>query len=171
MDWRLMSEVPAALPEFDFVFVGPQERRTKTEGTMPTGPNIFYTGAKLYSEVPAYMAAFDVCWVPFDASRVSISANPVKIYEYLSLGKPVVSTPIADPEIFAGVVVFAEGAAEIAAELKRAIGREEGAARVEFARANSWDTRASQYVEFIAKRHHDGTPSLNPLPARADRRP
>ena len=49
----------------------------------------------LKGSVPAYMQAFTVGWVPFAAGAIARAANPVKIYEYLALGKPVVSTPVA----------------------------------------------------------------------------
>ena len=151
LDWTLVREVAKELDEIDFVFVGPRAGGS----ILPSGKNLFYTGPKPYAEVPAYIEACDVCWVPFKSGPITSAANPVKIYEYLAMGKPVVSTPIADPQSFAGLVVFAEGPSEVAAELARAIDQPEGpeSARIEYARANSWNARASQYVEFVAKRH------------------
>ena len=147
LDWALVRKIASEFDEVDFVFVGP-----KTGGSAPPrGENLFYTGPKPYADVPAYIEACDVCWVPFKSGDVASAANPVKIYEYLAMGKPVVSTPIADPQSFAGRVAFAEGASAVAAELARAIGRREGPdlAGIEYAKANSWDRRASRYVEFV----------------------
>jgi hypothetical protein len=79
-------------------------------------------------------------------------ANPVKIYEYLALGKPVVSTPVADTDSFAEHVRVGRDAGEIAGHLRAAVGEADGqgAERVRFARANSWDARAAEYVSFVA---------------------
>ena len=82
--------------------------------------NVRVLGPRPYAHVPAYVQAFDVCWVPFDQSQVSRAANPVKIYEYLALGKPVVSTPVADTETFGGLVHVGRSADEIAALLRAA---------------------------------------------------
>lgn len=149
LDWELVTEVAGQLREFDFVFVGPKAAGSR----LPRGDNLFYTGSKAYAAVPDYIEAFDVCWVPFKRSPVSRAANPVKIYEYLAMGKPVVSTAIADPERFADRVVFAEQASDVATALARARERSGSPelAGIAYAQANSWDQRASQYVEFVAK--------------------
>ena len=75
---------------------------------------------------------------------------PIKVYEYLALGKPVVSVPIADPESYQGLVAFGSDAGEIACGLRTAARDGDGLreARIRFARENSWDARAARYVEF-----------------------
>ena len=161
LDWVLVKEVASALPEFDFVFVGPHKRGGRVGPWMPGFTNVFYMGLKPYVEISAWIAAFDVCWVPFKQDRIASSANPVKIYEYLALGKPVVSTPIADPQSFAGLVSFGVSAEEVIDRLRKAPQKDQGAAelRAEFARSNSWDDRATQYVEFakrLLSRSSDG---------------
>jgi glycosyltransferase involved in cell wall biosynthesis len=151
IDWELIAEVARALPECDFVFVGPHDgrRAVKRLGRLT---NVVLLGARPYDRVPAYVQAFDVCWVPFDQSRTSRAANPIKIYEYLSLGKAVVSTPVADTESFAGHVRVGGSPTAVTEHLRAALaeGAENAAARVAFARANSWDARAAEYVSFIA---------------------
>lgn len=152
IDWKLIAAVASALPEYDFVFVGPHDRRSST-GKLAKVANVTFTGPRPYEQVPAYVQAFDICWVPFDRSNVSRAANPVKIYEYLSLGKPVVSTPVADTQSFGGQVVVGRGPDEIVARLRAARGESDdraAAARVRFAQENSWDIRAAQYVSFVA---------------------
>ncbi len=150
IDWKLIADVARGLPEFDFVFVGPHDGRSSTELLAGAG-NAYFLGARPYDRVPAYMNAFDVCWVPFDQSRVSRAANPVKTYEYLALGKPVVSTPVADTDSFEGLIRVGSSAVEIIEHLRAALAqKDEGVdARVRFARANSWDARATEYVSFI----------------------
>ena len=151
IDWELVGRVVAGLPDLDFVFVGPRNRSGRTAGGSSEAPNLFFLGVKPYAEVPAYIAAFDACWIPFKRDRVAAAANPVKLYEYLALGKPVVSTPVADPESFGGLVAFVGGSNEMIDELRRAV-RDEGARgedRVAFARTNSWDARASEIVEYV----------------------
>jgi len=151
IDWELIERVAGTLSGCDFVFVGPHHGRGSVRRVARL-KNVLFLGARRYERVPAYVQAFDVCWVPFDRSGVSQAANPVKIYEYLALGKPVVATPVADTAAFEGLVRVGRDADEIAGHLRAALAEgEQGAERrVGFARANSWDARAAQYASFIA---------------------
>ncbi len=156
IDWELIRETARRMPQCDFVLVGPHHGRGRIE-TLAGLPNVFLPGRKPYDRVPAYVQAFDVCWVPFDRSEVSRSANPVKIYEYLALGKPVVTTPVADTDTFGELARVGRDADEIAEHLRAALddGDEPAvAARVAFARENSWDARAAQYVDFVRGLSH-----------------
>ena len=75
IDWKLIADVTRGLPECDFVFVGPHDGRSSTE-LLADAANVSFLGPRPYDRVPAYMKAFDACWVPFDQSRVSRAANP-----------------------------------------------------------------------------------------------
>ena len=151
IDWHLMEQTIRAMPECDFVCIGPHDGRGDV-GLIASLPNMYLLGPRVYEQVPAYIKAFDVCWVPFKAGAVAAAANPVKIYEYLSLGKPVVSTPVGDPDSFDNLVAVARTPAEMVALLRAA--KENPAAeaekRIAFAQAHSWDARAEAIVDFIS---------------------
>ncbi|MBQ5777189.1 MAG: glycosyltransferase, partial [Oscillospiraceae bacterium] len=55
--------------------------------------NIYFLGMKKYDELPAYLQRFDVCLNIFRDGNLSRDVSPLKFYEYLATGKPVVSTP------------------------------------------------------------------------------
>ncbi len=56
-----------------------------------------------YAEVPDHIAAMDICTIPFDHNHpVAYYSAPNKLWEYLALGKPVITTPIPEPLIQAG---------------------------------------------------------------------
>lgn len=152
IDWELIGGVARRLPDIDFVLVGPhgRGRGSGLDGGGAGAPNLHFIGARPYAQVPAYVQAFDACWVPFKRDRVGRMANPVKIYEYLALGKPVVSSPVADVESFEGLVATGETAEDHAALLKNAL-REpvDERKRVELAGRSSWKVRASQYAALL----------------------
>jgi glycosyltransferase involved in cell wall biosynthesis len=149
VDCELIARTARVLPECDFVFVGPHDRRGDI-GKLAGLRNVRLLGYRPYAEVPAYVQAFDVCWVPFRAGPISAASNPAKIYEYLALGKRVVSTPIADVEAFSGFVEVARTAAETVACLRAMLSHEQvdAGARMAFARANSWWERARDFARF-----------------------
>ena len=48
---------------------------------------VIFTGSVLYSEVPSYIAAADIAIMP----ATNLYGNPMKVYEYMALGKPVLA--------------------------------------------------------------------------------
>ncbi|MFH1746138.1 MAG: glycosyltransferase [Planctomycetota bacterium] len=155
LDWELLIQVVQALPEFDFVFIGPHDEQAHVHA-LRAAPNAYLLGWRPYDQVPAYMQAFTACWVPFSQGVVGRSANPVKIYEYLALGKPVVTTPVSDTQAFGNVVVTAATVDEMMAALRMAVseGRTGAQARIAYARANSWEARARAFMEFVTTLNH-----------------
>ena len=63
---------------------------------LPQRDNIHYLGGKSYSELPAYIAGWDVALLLFARNESTRFISPTKTPEYLAAGKPVVSTPIRD---------------------------------------------------------------------------
>jgi len=158
IDWALIEACARQVPEADFVFVGPHDGRGEIQ-RISSLPNVRLLGPRPYGQVPAYVAGFTTSWVPFKQNDVGAAANPVKIYEYLALGKPVVTTPVADTASFGELLVVGRNADEIVAGLRATIAGEAASqgltrvkardARVAFARANSWEARAREYVQFV----------------------
>ncbi|MGE3181410.1 MAG: glycosyltransferase [Phycisphaerae bacterium] len=151
IDWALIADVVKQLPEFDFVFVGPDDGNPAMDGVAAIA-NTSFLGGRPYDDVPAYMNAFDVCWVPFTQDHISRAANPVKIYEYLALGKPTVSTPVADVALFENCVAVADSADAVAMLLRDALredSQERRQDRLAFARRNTWQARAEEYASFL----------------------
>lgn len=153
IDWRLIEQVVDEIPEARFVFVGPDDRAAAI-ASLRTRPNVQFRGARPYAHIPAYIDAFDVCWVPFTQDDISHAANPVKIYEYLALGKPVVSTPVADTQLFEGHVAVGSSPAEITRLLRLALSQcldpLPRAARRSFAARNTWQARAQQFRDYVS---------------------
>ncbi len=149
IDWELIRAVAESRPELEFLFIGPMGETGLPAWTRHLA-NVHFLGPCPYWQVPAYLREFDACWVPFAAGEISRDANPIKIYEYLSLGKPVVSTPVADPQAYGDFVGFATTPADVASALDEALIDSEEAreARLDFARSNDWGERAREYTDF-----------------------
>lgn len=149
LDWRLIQRVAETMPDWNFVFVGPPLGLDPK--WLPKRPNIFYLGEKSYEELPSYVGAFDVGMVPFEVREVTAASDPIKVYEYLASGKPVVTTNLPALPGRPGVYL-AKNEAEFAAMLQKAVaedseaGREE---RLDFAREHSWENRARQIMTVV----------------------
>ena len=150
VDFELICRIADRLGDHQFVFVGPYNSGNQINAVRAR-KNVAILGTKPHEQVPAYVNAFDACWVPFRSGRIARAANPVKNYEYLALGKPVVSPPLADADSFEGLVRIGHTDDEIVALLCQAAANpcRDADARVAFARKNAWDQRARAYVRFV----------------------
>ena len=94
MDLDLIAALADARPAWSIVIVGPVAKIDPAD--LPTRANLHYLGGKTYDELPAYLAGWDVALMPFAINESTRFISPTKTPEYLSAGRPVVSTPIID---------------------------------------------------------------------------
>lgn len=153
IDWNLVYHVAKRLPRWNFVFVGPL--LNITEDRLPYGKNIFYIGEKPFEQLPHYTNRFDVGIIPFQVRDMTDYSCPIKMYEYLACGKPVVSTPIHEVSLCA-LARIGRSAGEFAGHIEQAysevLARPETARRYKsWARSNSWAERASAADKIIRR--------------------
>jgi UDP-galactopyranose mutase len=94
MDLELLAAIADAHPEWTLVIVGPVVKVDPAD--LPQRPNIKYLGGKGYTDLPRYLAGWDVALMPFAINDSTKFISPTKTPEYLAGGKPVVSTAITD---------------------------------------------------------------------------
>ena len=89
IDFDVLHEVIKSHPDKSFVLAGPI-----SEGFVPTWAkkSIRFTGPVPYSEMPAMVKGFDIAIIPFKKDNVSRTIFPLKLFEYLGAGKPVICT-------------------------------------------------------------------------------
>ena len=152
IDMELVIHLAAREPGWSFVMVGPTH-----QSTTPNGPsNLHFLGEKAYEEVPAYIDNMDVCLIPFVVSDLTNSVNPVKLYEYLARGKPVVATDTCGMASFGEVCYIARGREQFLACIKDALHEStdkrdpDVSRRIEVARENTWDHRVREVESIFA---------------------
>jgi UDP-galactopyranose mutase len=94
MDLGLLAQLADTRPEWSIVIIGPVVKIDHND--LPQRSNLHYLGGKSYGELPSYLASWDVALMPFAINEATKFISPTKTPEYLSAGKPVVSTPITD---------------------------------------------------------------------------
>lgn len=145
IDLDLVCRCAQEMPGWSFVIVGP----TNVDLERYAGfSNLVFLGPKPHEDIPHYIKRFSVGLLPFVDNDVSASVNPLKLYEYLAVGKPVVSTTSLDMSEFADVVEVARPddfpAAIRAAH--EADTPERGEARRRFVSNYSWESIADRLV-------------------------
>ncbi len=95
VDVNLIAAVAKSYPSATIAMVGPNLLEQADQQDLDQLSNIVFTGSQPYSELPDIMRAFDVCMVPHRVTPFTESLNPIKLWEYLAAGKPIVSTNVA----------------------------------------------------------------------------
>ncbi len=90
-DYELINHTVEKLPDISFVLIGPDEL---AKARLKKSPNLYLLGRKNYNLLPAYLYNANIGIIPFDVKtypELVNSINPLKLYEYLACGLPVVS--------------------------------------------------------------------------------
>jgi glycosyltransferase involved in cell wall biosynthesis len=95
-DCELVASVADRLPDWDIHLIGPHSLGEQGLHLLAR-PNIALLGPAPYAELPTLMGRFTVAMIPFRLNALTIATSPIKLYEYLAAGVPVVSTPM--PEV------------------------------------------------------------------------
>jgi glycosyltransferase involved in cell wall biosynthesis len=91
VDFDLLAALARARPQWSWVFVGPLQ--TAVNG-LSALPNVYLLDQQPHGELAGYIREMDVCLVPYLNNAATETVVPVKVNEYLAVGKPVVSTKL-----------------------------------------------------------------------------
>jgi len=153
LDVPLLVELARARPQWSFALVGPVgpgDPRTDVSA-LAAEPNVHLLGPRRYEQLPDVLRGADAGLIPYARNELTDAIFPMKVYEYLAAGLPVVATEL--PSI-AGVeeVATAQDATRIAAALDAELADDDPACRAErshVAQAHSWDARLAQIAAAI----------------------
>lgn len=152
-DYDLIGKVAENFPDCTVLLIGPIHHEQKDEISMlKKYNNIYFTGKKLYSELPGYINQFDVAIIPFKINDLTKYVNPVKIYEYFASNKPVVCTALPDILEFKDVIYIAKDHEEFLHNIKLALEHTQKPDEyIDILKNNNWNRRAEQMIDIIKK--------------------
>lgn len=153
MDYDLLRKVIHANPDKSFVFVGPVSGEFVPDWFFTAG-NVHFPGSIDYQDTPAVIKGFDVALIPFKKDEVSSSIFPLKLFEYLGAGKPVVAVDfnIDLKEFTKGAVTFCENPESFSEAVNHALQTDNGEQRkkrVTIAAENTWENRIEAIADII----------------------
>jgi glycosyltransferase involved in cell wall biosynthesis len=106
IDVELIRFLAAKRPDWSFILIGPKSRFANL-ASLRSHRNVHVLGRKPESTIPSYLQAFDCCINPYVTGPLADHCNPLKLYEYVAAGKPVVSTDMPSARKFTGEVDIA----------------------------------------------------------------
>ncbi|HEY81279.1 MAG TPA: glycosyltransferase family 1 protein [Anaerolineae bacterium] len=150
LDLALLEALARERPDWNLVLVGPNLlKRPQALDALRALPNVHLLGRKSIDDLPAYMHSFDVCLMPYAHNLWTENISPLKLYEYLAAGRPIVSTAIPAVQDFRDVVQIVDNRAAFASMIEQILRQdapEDARRRQALARRNTW----SQRVEILS---------------------
>ncbi len=151
LDMEALIRIAKERPEWSVVFVGPEDEAYKNS-PLHQFENVLFCGRKKLSEIPAYINAMDVCLNIQVINDITIGNYPLKIDEYLAMGKPVVATQTIGMRPFEGYVELVEPKGDYISAIERVLAENNGEARrMDLARSHSWENVVGNIYEAIKK--------------------
>lgn len=141
VDEGLLEQTARISPRIKVVVVGAEFMRKFTL----TRPNIHFLGHQPHTALPNYIRQMDVCLIPFRLTPITLAANPIKAYEYLAAGKPVIATDMPECQLMHPLVDTARSRSDFVELIKLRLetpGKQ--GPRREYALQHTWRHRAMQ---------------------------
>lgn len=159
-DVDLVARIADTHPGWQIVLVGPVAK--VDPAMLPSRHNIHYMGFQPYSALPQFLAAWDVCLMPFRLNEATRFISPTKSLEYMAAEPPIVSTPIKDVvDPHGDVVDIANSPEEYIAACERALNMQgpQMQQKIRLMRERlahtSWNTTAAQMHALLEQLDHD----------------
>jgi glycosyltransferase involved in cell wall biosynthesis len=125
--------------------IGPGDPNTDASA-LARQPNVHLLGKRRYEQLPDVLRGADAALIPYALNELTASIFPMKVYEYLAAGLPVVATPLPSLQGVEGIVMASDAAGTVARleELLAADGPEARQARSRLAAGHSWEARLDE---------------------------
>ena len=149
-DLQLIEYLAKKRPDWTIVVAGPQYSKISQE--LLSIKNIFFTGQVPYKEVPTLIRSFDVCIIPHKDNDYSRSMSPLKLYQYLASGVPIVSTNVAGISEYKTCVQIANNYDEFVSAIDYVIKNDtidNSLERINIARKQTWDIRTQEILSAV----------------------
>jgi glycosyltransferase involved in cell wall biosynthesis len=142
-------------PDWNLVLVGspyPWTMQAPALQKIEAMPNVHFLGHFSFDEMPSLIKGMDICLLPYVSDERGQYRSPLKLYEYLAAGKPVVSIVQPEANEFAKFIYLASSPDEFVAQIERALDQDSSQRqreRLSIAQANSWNHRVDSMESIL----------------------
>lgn len=152
-DYKLIKEVAKLRKDWNIVFIGWDYDGSLGKSGLRNIENIHIIPSVPYEILPTYAQWFDVCTIPFVINEVTESTSPVKLFEYMALGKPIVTTAMPECKKYKSVIIAENNAIKFVESIEEGIKDKENKEYLkvlkEEALENTWEKKGNILVEML----------------------
>jgi glycosyltransferase involved in cell wall biosynthesis len=153
LDLDLLTALAQRRRDWSFALVGPVGAGDPSTDVSRLGrePNVHLLGHRPYEALPDVLRGADAALIPYSLNELTASIFPMKVYEYLAAGLPVVATPLPSLRGVEGIATAAD-AESTAARLEELLAADTPEARAERSRlasGHSWDARVDEIAAVL----------------------
>jgi glycosyltransferase involved in cell wall biosynthesis len=155
LDVDLLEGVALARPDWSIALVGPVGAGDPLTdiSRLRLLRNVHLLGPRPYADLPDVLRGADAALVPYAINDLTRSVFPMKVFEYLAAGLPVITTPLPALAETNGVTVAADAPATVAA-IERALASDGPSARHARSQAvlgHSWEARLDEIASYLSQ--------------------
>lgn len=154
-DYALLDKIATRFNDAKIVLIGPCRKDfpewKSLQNILKQHSNIYHLGEKKYDELFDYAQHFDVAMIPFIINDITLNCSPVKLFEYMALGKPIITTDLPECRNYKSPHI-AKNHDEFLLNIEQALTQNDDdylQILKKEAQENTWDARAKIIVETI----------------------
>ena len=150
-DYELLKYIANKNKDINFVLIGIKYDNSFDESKIEEIENIHYLGKVDYKDLPNYANYFDICIIPFIINEITLSTNPIKVFEYMAMEKPIITTDMPECRKYKSVII-AKNKEEFDDKIKNInilYNSDMKKIEIEEAKQNSWEYKANEILELI----------------------
>ncbi len=156
IDFELLLQVARRRPAWQFALVGEpvlDHGNTLLEELQALS-NVHLLGSVDHRVVPSYVQGFDVCIIPYRSNAYNAASFPLKFWEFMATGKPVVVTGVPELKEYRTLIGYADSAEEFEKNIETALrlaSLAQGEQRRALAQEHTWEQRVQQAIILLGK--------------------
>lgn len=153
LDVELLTHLAESLPQLQLILAGFWRAHLVDLSDLTAKPNVHLLPAIPHHRVPEFVAQFDVCIIPYLVNAFTREVSPLKLYEFLGMGKPVVATPLPYNQREADHIYLAETKVAFVEAVQAALNEPSSASvkatRRQAATPHTWQAQVDAIEGFI----------------------
>ena len=156
IDWTLLHEVVALMPDVSFVFFGPSSDNPNAD-SLAKHDNVHVLGVVRYEELAFHLKSLDVGLVPHLNNQLTEKMNPLKVYNYFAAGLPIVSSEVANLESLGSVLRTANTAGEFVQAIRDSLASPVDTTTAQWQATMdviAWESRVEEILEIMDQSLH-----------------